>query len=154
MKIRLATREDIPEILTMLRAFAEFEDLGQFCEVSEYRLQAALFGDTKVAEALVAVVGDAFAGYAIFYPNFSTFRGQCGFYLEDLYVRDEFRGTGLGEKMLSEIARIGRERGYERIDFSVLDWNERAMKFYRRLGAVSDESEVRFKFTDEAFKAL
>lgn len=154
MKIIPATREHVPEIVAMLVEFADFEKLSQYCEVTEERLSNALFGETKTAEALVVTDGRTLAGYAVFYPSFSTFRGQSGFYLEDLYIRSDFRGLGLGEKMLGEIARIGRERGYERIDFTVLDWNEAAMTFYRKLGAVSDESDIHFKFTDDAFRKL
>ncbi len=154
MKIITATLEHVPGILTMLREFAEFEKLSEYYEVTEERLSNALFGDFKTAEALVVTDGRTLAGYAVFYPSFSTFRGQSGFYLEDLYIRSNFRGRRLGEKMLGEIARIGRERGYERIDFTVLDWNEAAMKFYRKLGAVSDESDIHFKFTDDAFRKL
>ncbi len=154
MNILQAREEHVPAIVEMLREFAEFEKLDKFFEVTDERLSSALFGETKIAEALVAIDGDNFAGYAIFYPSFASFRGQRGFYLEDIYVRKEFRGHGLGEKMLSEIARIARERGYERIDFAVLDWNEAAMRFYRNRGAVCDADDLHFKFTDEAFENL
>ncbi|HNU07934.1 MAG TPA: GNAT family N-acetyltransferase [Pyrinomonadaceae bacterium] len=154
MNILEAKKEHVSAIVEMLREFAEFEKLDKFFEVTEQRLSTALFGETKVAEALVAMDGDKFAGYAIFYPSFASFRGQRGFYLEDIYVRKEFRGHGLGEKMLSEIARIARERGFERIDFAVLDWNEGAMRFYRKRGAVCDADDLHFKFTDDAFNRL
>lgn len=154
MNILRATIEHIPAILRMMREFAEFEKLDRQFEATQDRLAAALFGESSVAEALVAVDGTEFAGYAVFYPNFATFRGQRGFYLEDLYIRPEYRGRGLGESFLGEIARIGLARGYERIDFNVLDWNEPAIAFYKKLGAVHDPDDLHFKLTDEAFKAL
>jgi ribosomal protein S18 acetylase RimI-like enzyme len=152
MKIIPACPDHIPAIIEMMREFAEFESLEKYFEVTEDRLAAALFGETKVAEAIIASTGETLGGYALFYPNFASFRGQRGFYLEDIYIRSEFRGFGLGEKMLGEIARIARNRGYERIDFTVLEWNEAAIGFYRKLGAVHDPDDLHFKFTDEAFR--
>lgn len=154
MNILSAKIEHIPAILGLLREFAEFEKLERYFEVDEERLAAALFGVGRVAEALIGIDGDEPAGYAVYYPNFATFRGQRGFYLEDLYVRTKFRGRGLGGKLLGEIARIGRARGYDRIDFNVLDWNEAAIGFYKRLGAVHDPEDLHFKFTDKAFLEL
>jgi ribosomal protein S18 acetylase RimI-like enzyme len=154
MEIIAATEVHIPEIMALMREFAILEKLEQYFEVTEDRLRAALFGDTTVAEALVAVERGTLAGYAVFYPNFATFRGQRGFYLEDIYVREEHRGQRLGERILGEIARIGRARGFERIDFHVLDRNERAISFYKKLGAQHDPDDLHFKFTDEAFKSL
>ena len=119
-----------------------------------FRSRAALFSEAATAEALVASVGEALVGYAFFYPTFSSFRGQRGFYLEDIYVTAAHRGSGVGHKLLRHLARTGAERGYERIDFLVLDWNTPAIGFYKKLGAVIDESERHFKFVDSAFKQL
>ena len=154
MGIRDAAGADIPAIIGMMRDFAEFEKLGQYFEATEERLRDALFGDDAVAEALVAEEGSARAGYAIFFPYFASFRGQKGYYLEDLYVDPAFRGKGVGEALLRRIAAKGRERGFERIDFQVLEWNGPAIRFYERLGARRDETERHFKFTDEAFRRL
>lgn len=93
-------------------------------------------------------------GYMLYYPSFSSFRGQRGLYLEDIYINEKYRGRGIGERLISKVARIAAERGSERLDLLVLDWNERAMKFYERLGAVRDDSERHLKFTDEAFRRL
>ncbi len=89
-----------------------------------------------------------------FYPNFSSFRGERGIYLEDIYIKPEFRGAGAGKLLLSEVARIAAERGFERMDFQVLDWNTPAIEFYKRLGAVCNADETHFKFSGEAFAAL
>ncbi|MBK8809206.1 MAG: GNAT family N-acetyltransferase [Acidobacteria bacterium] len=154
MKIIAANEDHVPAIVGMMREFAIFEKLEQFFEITEDRLRIALFGETKIAEALVAFDGDTPAAYAVFYPNFATFRGQRGFYLEDVYIREAYRGQRLGERILREIARLGRERGYERIDFHVLNWNEPAIGFYKKLGANDDPEDLHFKFTDQAFEAL
>jgi len=103
---------------------------------------------------LIAIDGENRVGYALFYPNFSSFRGERGLHLDDIYIRDEYRGTGVGETMLRDIAHIAASRGFERIDFQVLDWNTAAVKFYKKLGAVSNDEETHFKFAGEAFTAL
>jgi ribosomal protein S18 acetylase RimI-like enzyme len=92
--------------------------------------------------------------YALFYPNFASFRGQSGLYLEDIYVSEAYRGSGVGLEMLRYIARLGKERGFKRIDFQVLEWNTPAIEFYKKHGAVRDDEERHFKFTDDAFQQL
>ena len=154
MEIREATPADVPAILEMMRGFARFEELEQHFEATEERLRVALFGGDAVAEALVAEDGAALSGYAIFFPYFASFRGQKGYYLEDLYVDPASRGKGVGGALLRRIAVKGRERGFERIDFQVLEWNEPAIRFYERLGALRDDMERHFKLTDEAFRRL
>jgi ribosomal protein S18 acetylase RimI-like enzyme len=153
-QIKKAEQENIPQIIALLREFADYENLLDYCEVTEERLKLALFGETKVAEAVVAFENEAPIGYAIFYPNFATFRGQRGFYLEDIYITKDFRGRGAGEAILKHLAREAKARGFERIDFQVLEWNTPAIKFYEKLGAARDDEERHFKFTDEAFKNL
>jgi ribosomal protein S18 acetylase RimI-like enzyme len=154
LRIEKAAGKHIPQIIALIREFAEYENLSDFCEVTEERLRAALFGETKVAEAIVVLEDQTPIGYAIFYPNFASFRGQRGMYLEDIFIKPEFRGRGVGEMMLRHIAKLAQARGFERIDFLVLDWNTTAVKFYERLGARRDDEEQHFKFTDEAFKNL
>lgn len=153
-QIRSATENDIPQILAMIQEFAEFIKLKEYCEVTEERLQKALFSQNSVAEAIVSSEVDEIVAYAIFYPGFSSFRGQCGFFLEDIYIKPKFRGKGIGEEMLRFLAKLAQSRGFERIDFQVLKSNEKAIKFYQKLGAKMDESENHFKFTDEAFQKL
>jgi ribosomal protein S18 acetylase RimI-like enzyme len=154
LRIEKAMPNDVPQIIALVREFAEYENLSDFCEVTQERLSVALFGETKVAEAIILFEENVAIGYAIFYPNFASFRGQCGFYLEDIYIKDEFRGRGAGEMMLKYIAKLAQSRGFERIDFQVLEWNAPAIEFYEKLGAKRDEEERHFKFTDEAFKKL
>lgn len=154
IKIKKVESENIPQIIELLREFAEYENLSEFVEITEERLEIALFGEGKTAGAIVVFDDETPIGYAVFYPNFSTFRGQCGFYLEDIYITKSFRKKGVGEMMLKFIAKLGKERGFERIDFLVLEWNEPAVKFYKKLGAVRDKEERHFKFTDEAFQKL
>ena len=153
-RIENAAEKDIPQIIALIREFAEYENLLDFFEVTEESLNAALFGETKVAEAIIVFENEAAIGYAIFYPNFASFRGQRGLYLEDIFIKPEFRGRGVGEMMLRHIARLAQARGFERIDFQVLEWNTPAVKFYEKLGARRDDEERHFKFTDEAFKKL
>lgn len=141
-------------VVKLMRDFAEFEKLGEYCKITEEKLSKAMFGQGSFVEAIVAVENGSLIGYAIFYPHFASFRGQIGYYLEDIFIKDEFRGKGLGEFMLRTIAKIASDRGFERIDFQVLDWNTPAVNFYKKLGADRDESERHFKFTDAAFRSL
>jgi GNAT superfamily N-acetyltransferase len=152
--IEKATEENIPQIITLMREFAEYEKLLDSFEVTEERLKIALFGDGKVAEAILAFDDETAIAYAIFFPYLATFRGQRGFYLEDIFITKPSRGRGVGEMMLKYIAKLAKARGFERIDFQVLKWNTPAITFYERLGAVRDEEERHFKFTDEAFQNL
>lgn len=154
MEIRKALSQDVDAMVELVREFAEYEKLLDFFEVTRESLTEAMFGEDSFVEALVAVDGNIIGGYALFYPNFASFRGQRGFYLEDIYVSPAFRGRGVGESMIRRIASIATERGFKRIDFQVLDWNEPAVRFYEKLGAVKDDSERHFKFTDRAFNDL
>lgn len=154
MKIKTAAPENVPQIFALMREFAEYENLLEFFETTEERLKVALFGDGKVADAILAFDGETPVAYAIFFPNFATFRGQRGIYLEDIFITKNARGRGLGEMMLKHIARTGKERGFERIDFQVLEWNTPAIGFYEKLGAERDNEERHFKFTDAAFQNL
>lgn len=154
LQIKKASEENIPQIIDLLHEFADYENLLDACEITEERLHTALFGEGKVAEAVLAFENETPIGYAIFYPNFATFRGQRGLYLEDIFVKKEFRRSGAGEAMIKWLAREAKTRGFERIDFLVLDWNTPAVNFYLKLGAARDDEERHFKFTDEAFQKL
>ena len=154
IKIAAAQSADVPKIVEMIREFAAFENLSEFCEVTEEKLADALFGANSCVEGLLAFDGETPIGYALFYENFASFRGQRGLYLEDLYVKPEFRGRKIGEAFLKRLAAIAKSRNFERIDFLVLDWNEPAIKFYGKLGAKRDESERHFRFVGEAFENL
>jgi len=134
--ISLATQADVPTILKLIHALAEFEQLEQELEVTENSLREGLFGQDAVARALVARMnGSELVGYAIFYRTFSTFVGRSGIFLDDLYVLPAFRGLGIGRALLSRVARIGVELGGGRFEWITLRWNENALRFYRSIGA-------------------
>ena len=154
VNITEATETDVPQIVEMIREFAAFENLSDYCEVTEENLRDAMFGANLCVEGLMAFDGETAIGYALFYENFASFRGQRGFYLEDLYVKSEYRGRKIGEAFLRQLAQIAASRNFRRIDFLVLDWNESAIKFYKKLGAKMDDEERHFKFTDAAFEKL
>ncbi len=154
IKIAPVQKNNVLPIIEMIREFAAFEELSEFCKVTEENLADALFGANACVEGLLAFAGEKPVGYALFYENFASFRGQRGFYLEDLYVKPEFRGHKIGEAFLKQIAQIAKSRNFARIDFLVLDWNEPAIKFYEKLGAKRDESERHFRFVGEAFENL
>lgn len=155
MNIRNIERRDVAGVVALMREFAELEKLGDYCTITEEKLANAIFDERAFVQSLVIDGGgDGLLGYAIFYPHFASFRGQKGFYLEDIYVRDTLRGRGAGRLMLQRIARLAADNGFERIDFQVLDWNVNAIRFYTRLGAERDNTERHFKFTDSAFTEL
>ena len=156
MKLRIEkiTARDVTAVIELMREFAAFEDLTQYFEITGQRLALAMFGEGAFVEGLISFDGDAPIGYALFFPYFASFRGQRGLYLEDIYIKQEYRGKRVGEAMLKKIAAAAAARGSERIDFQVLEWNAPAVRFYEKLGAVRDEDERHFKFTDDAFRAL
>lgn len=154
IQIRYCTEEDVHSIIELMRSFAEFESLGHFFEVTHDRLHAAMFGDNGFVEGVVAVDGDRTFAYALFYPYFASFRGQVGYYIEDIYIHDEYRRHGIGEAILRTIARLAKSRGFERLDFQVLDWNTPAVKFYEKHGVIRDDEERHYKFIDDSFKRL
>lgn len=135
LTIREATRADVPVVLEFIRALAEYERLSHEVVATEELLTSALFGARPVAEVLIAALDDEPAGFALYFHNFSTFLGRPGIYLEDLFVDPELRGNGIGRALLQRLASIAVERGCGRLEWSVLDWNEPAIGFYRRLGA-------------------
>ena len=154
IQIRKSTPDEVPAIVRLMRDFAEYENLAEYCEITEERLYNVMFGEEAFVEGLVAFHEDEPVAYAMFYPYFASFRGQCGYYLEDIFIAEEFRRNGLGEAMVKIIAKLARQRGFERIDFQVLEWNTPAVKFYEKLGAIRDESERHFKFIDNSFHSL
>ncbi|MEO8754914.1 MAG: GNAT family N-acetyltransferase [Casimicrobiaceae bacterium] len=135
---RPATRADVPALLQMIRGLAEYEKLAHLVVADEARLAAALFDRGATVEALIAREAgksEAPAGFALFFHTFSTFLGQRGLWLEDLFVCEEFRGKGVGRQLLAELAAIARIRGCGRFEWAVLDWNTPAIRFYERMGA-------------------
>ena len=135
LTIRSATPDDLSLIAELIRALAEYEKLAHEVRFDEATLGEKLFGPRPYAEVLIGDVDGAPMGFALFFHNFSTFEGRPGIYLEDLFVRPEARGHGLGKALLAELARIAVERGCARLEWAVLDWNEPAIGFYKSLGA-------------------
>ena len=133
--LRPATPADLPAIVGLIRELAVFEKLEHLVVVTPESLQPQLFGARPAAEAVVGEVGGQVVAFALFFTNFSTFLGQPGLYLEDLYVQPAHRGTGLGKALLSHLGALAVERGCGRFEWSVLDWNNNAIRFYEKMGA-------------------
>jgi GNAT superfamily N-acetyltransferase len=154
VRIVPATESDVPQILELIRGLAEYERLSHAVEATEDRLRRTLFGDRPAAEVWLAFVGgeagDECAGFALFFTNFSTFLGKPGLYLEDVFVKPHLRRKGIGLALLKKLAAIARERDYGRMEWSVLDWNEPAINFYKKLGAVPLDDWTMFRLTGEA----
>lgn len=132
--IRPAAPEDVPALLAMVRELAEFERLSHQVVATEEDYRKSLFGERPAAEALIAEADGEAVGYAIFFATFSTFLGRAGVWLEDLYVRPPHRGKGYGKALLKAVGTIARERGAGRYEWSVLDWNQKAIDLYERVG--------------------
>jgi GNAT superfamily N-acetyltransferase len=150
LEIRAATEDDVPLILSLIKELAEYERLSHEVVATEEALRDSLFGERPVAEVLIGHLGDEPVGFALFFHNFSTFLGKPGIYLEDLYVRPEFRGAGIGRALLVHLARVARERGCGRLEWSVLDWNEPAIGFYKKIGASPVSGWTVYRVTGEA----
>jgi GNAT superfamily N-acetyltransferase len=135
MAIRFAIEKDIPEILKFIRALAVYEKLEHECVVTEERLRDTLFGERKYAEVIFIEENGIAAGFALFFHNYSTFLGKPGIYLEDLFVRPEFRGKGYGKRLLTYLAKLAVQRDCGRLEWAVLDWNKPSIDFYLSLGA-------------------
>jgi GNAT superfamily N-acetyltransferase len=133
--LRPAEPRDLGAIVGLIRELAEFERLTHLLQVTPASLEPHLFGARPVVEALVAERDGAVVAFALFFTNFSTFLGKPGLYLEDLIVTPSQRGHGIGQALLERLARIAVERDYGRFEWSVLDWNENAIRFYERMGA-------------------
>jgi len=135
LRLAPAMRPDVPAILEMIQGLAQFERLTDLCTASEADVERALFGDRALIEVVLAWEGAKTVGFALFFQNFSTFLGRRGLYLEDLFVRPEFRRRGYGRALLVYLARLAVERGCGRFEWTVLDWNKPAIEFYQQLGA-------------------
>jgi len=135
LRLRPAEPGDVDAIVGLIRALAEFEKLTHLLQVTPDKLRPHLFGARPVAEAFVAEIDTGIVGFALFFTNFSTFLAQPGLYLEDLFVLPSHRGRGIGEALLTRLAQLAVERDYGRFEWSVLDWNEHAIRFYERMGA-------------------
>ena len=156
--IRTATEDDVPAIVAMVHELAEYERAPEECHLTEGQLTTALFGPAPALFSHVAFVDDNGtdepAGCALWFLNFSTWRGVHGVYLEDLYVQPAHRGRGLGRDLLARLAAECVERGYARLEWSVLDWNDPAIGFYRTLGAAPMDEWTTFRLDGAALTAL
>jgi GNAT superfamily N-acetyltransferase len=152
--IRVAGESDIPLILQFIRDLAEYEKLSHMVVATEDILRRTLFGRPRFAEVLIGEAGGDPAGFALFFHNFSTFLGRPGIYLEDLFVKPQYRGRGYGKALLARLASIAKSRDCGRLEWAVLTWNEPSIEFYKSLGAKPlDEWKV-FRLTGEALDKL
>ena len=154
VQIRPATERDAAIILDMIKALADYEKLAHAVTATEQTIRDSLFGAHPAAEVVIASAGGEPAGFALFFHNYSTFLAQRGLYLEDLFVSPAFRGRGVGRALLERLAAIAVDRDCGRFEWSVLDWNEPAIGFYRKLGAVPMEEWTIFRVTGDALKRL
>jgi GNAT superfamily N-acetyltransferase len=153
-RIREAGREDIAQILALIRELAVYENLADQVVATEDLLSESLFGDVAIAEAFLADVDGATVGFALFFQTFSTFLARPGIYLEDLFVRPAHRGRGIGRALLERVAREAYTRRCGRLEWSVLDWNEPAIRFYKSLGAVAMDEWTGYRLTSDAIRRL
>ncbi len=154
LAVRPATPADLPLIAELIRALADYEKLSAEVRFEEAVLAEKLFGPRPYAEVLIGEIDGQPQGFALFFHNFSTFEGRPGIYLEDLFVRLEARGAGLGKALLAELARLAIERDCARLEWWVLDWNEPAIGFYQSLGARAMDDWTVMRVDGEALAAL
>jgi GNAT superfamily N-acetyltransferase len=154
LSIRFAVRTDVPAILGFIKDLAEYEKLSHEVVADEAKLDTTLFGPRPAAEVLIAEVDGQPVGFALFFTSYSTFLAKPGLYLEDLFVRPAARGAGVGSALLSALARIAVQRHYGRVEWSVLDWNEPAIRLYRSLGAVPMSEWTVNRLTGDPLAAL
>jgi GNAT superfamily N-acetyltransferase len=152
--IRVAVEEDAPLILQFIRKLAKYERLSHEMVATEEMLQETLFGERKTAEVIIGEYRQSPVGFAIYFHNYSTFLGKPGIYIEDLYVDEEHRGYGFGFALLQYIARLAKERRCGRLEWAVLDWNEPAIQFYKKLGAVAMSDWTVYRLTGDALDRL
>ena len=154
LSLRPAAPADVPLVLALIRELAEYERLAHEVVATPELLERWLFGERPAAEVVVAELGGEAVGFALFFHNFSTFLAQPGIYLEDLYVRPAARRHGVGRALLAHLARLALGRGCGRLEWAVLDWNEPAIGFYRRLGAEPMHDWTVFRLTGDSLARM
>ncbi|MGI8960985.1 MAG: GNAT family N-acetyltransferase [Bryobacteraceae bacterium] len=154
VQILAAEQKDIPLILTFIRKLAEYEKLQDHVVADEDSLRKALFGPRPAAEVLLAYVKDKPVGFAVYFQTFSTFMARSGIYLEDLFIEPAFRSKGVGTAVLIHLARVAVQRGCARLSWAVLDWNQPAIQFYRKLGAIPLDEWTVFELSGTALDSL
>lgn len=151
---RFAAADDTTDILSLIRELADYEKLAHEVTATEDTLRETLFGTRRTAEVLLAYEKEELAGFCLFFHNFSTFLGKPGLYIEDLYLRPAYRGSGLGTRFFRELAAIAKARGCGRMEWWVLDWNEPAIHFYRKLGAKPMSEWTVYRLTEDDMAPL
>ena len=152
--VRMSRPSDVPRIRELIVELATYERSADQAKATEEQLRRALFGEHPAVFALVAEVGDDVVGFALWFLNFSTWEGVHGIYLEDLYVRPEYRGRGLGKALLQSLASIAVTRGYARFEWWVLDWNTPSIEFYQAMGATPMDEWTVFRLSGDALRAV
>ncbi|WP_433869982.1 N-acetyltransferase family protein [Saccharopolyspora sp. CA-218241] len=150
--IRRIAEADVPAVVSLVHELADYEKAPEQCHLTEEQLRTALFGPAPALFGHVAESGGEVVGFALWFLNYSTWEGRHGIYLEDLYVRPEQRGSGLGKALLRTLAGECAERGYARLEWSVLNWNEPAIRFYKAAGAVPMDEWTTFRLTGSALR--
>lgn len=153
VKFRYAEREDIPLILEFVRELADYEKMSELVVADESEMESWIF-DKQKAEVIFALEGEKEVGFALFFHNFSTFLGKAGIYLEDLFVKPEYRGKGYGKALLKELASIAVERGCGRLEWWCLDWNKPSIDFYLSLGAEPMSDWTTYRIAGDTLKEL
>ena len=154
VQIREATISDVPIILQLIRDLATYERAPNDVVATEQGLREVLFGEQPAAKVVLIFEGEEAVGFAVYFFNFSTWLGRPGLYLEDLFVKPETRGRGYGRALLIHLAKIARDHGCGRMEWAVLDWNEPAIQFYRKLGATPLEDWTVFRLTQDGINRL
>jgi GNAT superfamily N-acetyltransferase len=150
MTVRPVRPDDVPAVVALVRELADYEKALHEVRLTEEQLTGVLFGDVPALFGHVALDGDEVVGIALWFLNFSTWRGTHGIYLEDLYVQPQHRGAGIGKELLRTLAAVCVERGYSRLEWAVLDWNTPSIEFYKAAGAVALDEWTVFRLTDDA----
>jgi GNAT superfamily N-acetyltransferase len=154
VRIEPVSERDVPLLLRLIKALAEYEQLSGEVVATEALLRETLFGAKPSAEAALAYVGADAVGFAVWFYNFSTFVGRPGLYLEDLFVLPEWRSRGVGRALIGHLARLAVARGCGRMEWAVLDWNEPAIRFYRNIGARAMDGWTVYRLAGDALKKL
>lgn len=152
--VRRAEESDAGLVQEFIRQLAAYERLEGEVTATEEGLRETLFGKERYAEVLLAFVAGEAAGFAVYFFTYSTFMAKPGLYLEDLFVAPEWRGKGIGRKLFGELVQVAEQRGCGRMEWSVLDWNEPAVKFYEKLGAIAQKEWVRYRLEEQEIKRL
>jgi GNAT superfamily N-acetyltransferase len=152
--VRAAEGRDADLVVGLIRQLAAYEKLEEQCVATEEQVRRTLLGKDRCAETLLVFSGEVAAGFAVYFFSYSTFLAKPGLYLEDLFVKPEFRGQGLGKALFAELIKVAAARGCGRMEWSVLDWNEPAMAFYERIGALPQREWIRYRLDEEQISRL